>query len=859
MKKNSFWLILSFVLPVCIVAISYFRIGIYPTSELTILSSDGFAQLVNFYAGFNNMLHGEQSFFYTWSGSIGLNFVSLMSYYVNSIFSFIVYFFDNLHMPDAMYVIFLAKIGAMGVSFWVYASHTYKLPQWVKISFSTSYALISFTMAYSIFLMWMDALIYLPLVLLGIQRVMDQKKLMLLFISYFLLFVSNYYIAFMVGIFSVFYFLARLLTDVKRYKKSILPYFVTSFLSGGASMIIILPSILDIRLNGEKLDSLHNIFTDLGPWDMVVKNMPGVYDTSKYGSAPFIYIGLLPLIFCVFYFVSKKIPLRNKVIYGSLLLFLALSFHIEALNLFWHGFHSPYMFLFRFSFLFSVFVLIIAGFAIEKFEKEDLNTLINIVLIIAGIFLLAIIVSNKKRYDYISTQTLVMTFVLLGVYMLLFLLKYNKNKYARLLSIMLVVVVCCEMTFNTSHIFLGIKKEWGYVRRDNYAKSHKDIKALVDKTKNRKQQFYRVENQNPITRNDSFNFNYSGITMFSSIRNRNSSQYLNSLGFKSTHTNLNIQYKNNTLPMDALLSIKYNLSKEAIDKFGFKKIATSGKYSLYENQYALPLGILTDKNIFKKEINQNQTTLLQHLSDSDEQIYQYTELNEANRKNLHMEQEGMFSYFSEETLNDEASITWEANIPEKSQAYIILDPGSTDGMEEAQVEISVDGKKQLADVNTTGSYYNLGYYEKSKKINVKMTFSGQSSIRLVHPSVLLLNTEHFEKAINEMKKKEVVFKTVGNKAMAEVETEKEHIVYTTIPYDRGWTATIDGKKLTVDSINQSMVALKLPKGKHKLVLTYYPNGMKVGTLLFFSCMTLFSVFVWWNHKKQVVKEDHNEE
>ncbi|MEI5993777.1 YfhO family protein [Candidatus Enterococcus mansonii] len=460
------------MLPVFIVAISYFQIGIYPTSKLTILSSDGFGQLVNFYAGFNNALHGKQSLLYTWSGSLGLNSISLMSYYINSIFSFIVYFFDNINMPEAMYTIFLTKIGAMGVSFWIYAHNTYRLSSWKKLVLSTCYSLGSFVIAYSIFLMWMDALVYLPLILLGIHRLMDDRKPVLLFVSYFLLFVSNYYIAFMVGIFSFLYYFIRMFTDYKRYKTSVFSYLFTSFLAGGASMVIILPSIIDLRTNGEKLDTINQFFTgDTGVWDLVVKSMPGVYDTSKYGSAPFIYTGLLPLIFCIFYFVSTKISLKNKLLYGSLLLLLSVSFYVEPLNLFWQGLHAPNMFLFRFSFLFSALVIILAGFGMEKFEKKDINLLLNIVLILGGVYIAAILLSNKKRYDYITQETLIVTFVLLILYLLLFFIKYSRKKGMWLIPYIILIVVSYEAFFNTNQLFLGIKKN-GPTLAELHMKNH---------------------------------------------------------------------------------------------------------------------------------------------------------------------------------------------------------------------------------------------------------------------------------------------------------------------------------------------------------------------------------------------------
>lgn len=96
-----------------------------------------------------------------------------------------------------------------------------------------------------------------------------------------------------------------------RIQKSIVPYGITSLLAGGASMIIVLPAVLDLRSNGEALSQITTLKTEATSYlDLIMKNMIGVYDTTKYGSIPFIYAGLLPLVHCLFYFASRKVPLK---------------------------------------------------------------------------------------------------------------------------------------------------------------------------------------------------------------------------------------------------------------------------------------------------------------------------------------------------------------------------------------------------------------------------------------------------------------------------------------------------------------------------------------------------------------------
>lgn len=87
LQENSFYLLLSILLPMAIMALAYYFIGIYPGSERTVMASDSFSQYSNFHASFNNVLHGKQNIFYTWFGSLGLNYWAFSAYYLNGIFT----------------------------------------------------------------------------------------------------------------------------------------------------------------------------------------------------------------------------------------------------------------------------------------------------------------------------------------------------------------------------------------------------------------------------------------------------------------------------------------------------------------------------------------------------------------------------------------------------------------------------------------------------------------------------------------------------------------------------------------------------------------------------------------------------
>ncbi|MBP1046520.1 YfhO family protein [Enterococcus sp. BWM-S5] len=852
-KQHYLAMILSFSIPLLLMAIAYYSIGIYPGSERSILATDSFAQYANFHASFHNVLHGKQSIFYSWSGSLGLNYWSLAAYYLNGLFTPLVGLFDNSVMPDTLYYLTLLKFGASGLSFWFFAYHTFNIDRWLTIGLSVSYALMSYAVGYSEVIMWLDTFVYLPLIVWGIHRLMDEKKPVLLFVSYLLLFLSNFYMAFMVGVFTFLYTLIRTVLDWRKYRGRFAAYLLTSFLAGGASMLTILPTVLDLSNNGESMTIIDHLFTqDTGVWDIIAKSMVGVYDTAKYESMPFIYIGLLPLIFCVYYFLCGKIPWKNKVGYGSLLVFLIAGVYIYPLNLFWHGMHAPNMFLFRFSFLISFLTILLAGFGLEKFSKEESNRLLNGVLGIGGVFVLFLILSNKKRYDVISFESLAVTIGLLFLYLSIWLFFQSSFKWKKWLPLLLVVLMSGEALFNARSMVVGILYDWGYPDRSYYTKSYEDVQQLVDETNQEDSSFFRLENLDVESLNTSFNFGYHGVSMFSSIRNRHSSQYLNALGFRSLGTNLTIDYANNTLLADTIIGMKYNISKNELNKFGYDKVSESGEYTLYENQYALPLGILTDEEIYGEGSVKNQTELFNQLSGMEGELFSFGEAALIDSADAIVTETEEIISIGEQEASLAKQVTWLVTIPAKTQAYLSLVPLDWAKTQGVDIEWTVEGNTRKNKLNNTGQYYNLGYYEDPTTVKLTASFSGgtEQKVELYRPDAVFLNTDRFAEAVEKIQKKGVDLQVDGRKAKGTVNLEKEQVLLTTIPYDRGWKVLIDGEEADIQTFKDAFLTVIVPAGEHEIEFVFLPQGFMVGAALFVSCILIFTGYVLWERKRK---------
>lgn len=857
LKTEKVTILLTFFVPVLIMMMVYAKIGIYWGSDRSILASDAFAQFSNFHASFRNMLLGKQSYFYTWNSSIGLNYLALAAYYLGGLFTPLVILFPNEQMPDALYVLTLLKIGCASLSFWVYAKNTFRLPKHLLSALAIVYSLMSFILAYSELIMWLDTFVYLPLIILGINRLMDQHKPTCLFVSYLLMFISNFYMAFMVGLFSVLYFIARMLSNWQTYRKRIGSYLLTSILAGLTSTIITLPVLLDLRANGEALTKITHLKTEAtNIWDLLIKNMIGVFDTTRYGSIPFIYIGLIPLIFGIYFFVSKFTPKKQKFIYAGFLVFMIASFYLEPLNLFWQGMHSPNMFLFRFSFTFSFLVIMLACYGLERYHSVEKAQISGIIIGLMALFILAKVVPDHQQYPYVTSVSFYTTLAFLALYLISIVLFHLQRINFKQLASLLAILMCVEATINAQKMVDGILKDWNYASRSLYSAPYKRYQEAVNQTKPLAGgTFYRTETLAPISPNDSINYGFSGVSQFSSIRNRNASSLLNDLGFRSRGTNLNIRYQNNTLLADALIGIKYNISNQLVPKFGFKNSFANERYQVYENQYALPLGILTNSQLYQTKFPKNdnlgaQRNLFNALSGLDQSYFSFITPEITEMNNTKIIQNGQQMTFQEIEQNKGKIITWKVRIPARTQAYLSLYPSDFSQLKSSSATVSVGGTNYKSQIDITGQYYNLGYYDCNAIVTFRVEFYGSPEVSMFSPQVLCLNTKEYLSAVKKMKQKGVAFTVKGRKASANVTAKKDQVLYTSIPYDKGWKAHIDGKKVAIKPFKKGFITIEIPKGTHKIELKFLPQGFMIGIFGLLIGSVGFIYYLYWLNKKQ---------
>ena len=841
---KTYWIyFVSFIIPVVIMAGVYLSQGIYWNSDTSPLLGDGFHQYVIFDVALRNVLHGNGSLFYTFTSGLGLNFYALSSYYLGSFLSPLVYFFNLSNMPDAVYLTTLLKFGLIGLSTYFSLNKLFQsIPKPLKLALSTSYALMSFTVSQLEIKTWLDVFILIPLIITGLHLLITKKKFSLYFTSLSILFIQNYYFGYMTALFLIFWYLCQISWDFKTRKSSVLDFVVTSFLAGMASLILTLPTLFDLQIHGEKLTEVTKFQTE-SSWylDLFAKQFIGSFDTTKYGAIPMIFVGLLPFILTILFFTLKSIKFHVKLIYAIFFAFLIASFYIEVLDLFWQGMHTPNMFLHRYAWIFSTLLIYTAAEVLNRLREIKIwNFLVSLFLVVTG-FLATIYL--KSHYSFLTDLNILLTLEFLVVYSLLLLAVIKKFISVNLFAILISLFIMVEISLNASSQMDGIAKEWGFASRSAYSR---DIPAMESFSTYIGNSFTRTEKLQTQTGNDSMKFNYNGISQFSSVRNRSASSTLDKLGFKSSGTNLNLRYANNSILADSLFGIQYNISDSPIDKYGFKDIYQKDNLTLYENQYSLPIAFASQSVYNDVKFNEhtldNQASFLNQLANVDFDYFSPIPYDKTENTN------DLISVTS--SSNEDAAIQYQIEVPENSQVYLSFTNLHFSNDKQKKVDILVNGEKKTFTTDNVFSFFNLGYTKEKKTFNINVSFPGNSQVSFESPTFYRLDTKTFTEAIQKIKEQPVTVSTSKNKVFATYDVQQDTSIFFTIPYDKGWSAYQDNKKIEIKQAQTGLMKVDVPKGKGTITLSFIPNGFITGAICSFTSLLLFGIY---NHRRKLSK------
>jgi uncharacterized membrane protein YfhO len=315
-------------------------------------------------------------------------------------------------MLEALLTLFLIKGALCGGTFGYYMHKTEKLKSKLSIViFSTFYALSSYALVQQNNTMWIDAVMWLPLITLGIESLIKYGKFKLYTVFLALTLFSNYYIGYMICIWCLLYFFIYYFAhnEDKRnnpfgerwhFLRSLGRMALYSAVAVCMVAVVILGAYYSLNFGKTTFsDPSWEWKLNFDLLDFFYKLLPGSYDTVRPAGLPFVYCGVLTLLLIPFYFLSRRYPMRQKIFSCVLIFVLFASFALSVPDLIWHGFQRPNWLNYRYSFMFTFYLCVLACRAFSCFEEISLKAMMGTGGLIA---LLCVILQKHTDGEYVD-------------------------------------------------------------------------------------------------------------------------------------------------------------------------------------------------------------------------------------------------------------------------------------------------------------------------------------------------------------------------------------------------------------------------------------------------------------------------
>ncbi|MBQ6231374.1 MAG: YfhO family protein [Eubacterium sp.] len=821
---------------------------------------DSMHQYVPFFSDYKDKLVNHGSMFYTWKVGMGVNFQSLFFYYLSCPLNLLVIFVTKSSIPTFMTILTVLKIVFSAGTFSYYLSrHKGGVKNTTLITaFGTAYALNNYMLGYMWNVMWLDCIMVLPLIILGFERLMENgdPKLYCLSLTYSLW--CNYYISFMICIFLILWFFTESHGGVKKFCEHTLRFAGYSILSGAMTAVSLLTAYMGIMQtaagkmelpkwtwyqNIKEVLKAHLIFTN--PIKM------NVFDGGVN-----LYCGTFVILLAFVYLFIEKEKLVNRVGKFLLLAVMIASCNNELLNYIWHGFHNQYGIPNRFTFLY-MFVLLTMAYRAALRLRYISGYYITSALFLAGGFWSYIIYSTYGSTTesgikaYLKPEV-IWTVVITLVCYILFMLRRTGLRKSRVLTIVMSVAFITEILFAADHgmDYIGCANAANSMRR---ADAMEDITAEVHQmAKDEGAVFYREDMINPYIIDEATMNGMNSIGIFCSTVRGEAVTAAGKLGF---YTGANeYLYFGACHGTNMLLGVRHIYATRA-DYFNPDEttpvIYESDVINVYKNNFALPVAYMVGDRVASidllkgRDIN-NVNDLVAGAADNNDILYKdvhFELIASADRASSWVDgyTSDLVGYSADGSGKPVVNATFTVD---KNGRYVVdiiannvykiryYKNDVQTGYDRYQSQIFDLGELKVGDKVELSVEFNDSY---SKNGSIRFDFAELDKVVLANDYAKLM-----QGALDIKTAKDGYLK-------GKINAGDGGMMFVAVPYDEGWSAYVDGKKVKIEKVQTGFMGVNLSAGEHDIEMKYTAPGFWPGMLLTIAAWCLF-VFLLINNK-----------
>lgn len=813
MKKKYFF---SGLIVAVILLIVFSGKGMYPFGKNYIMWGDMYEQIVPLYYNFYDVIRNGKSILIDYTGGIASSFIPNFFYYISSPFTFLVLLFQRNDIPNAVNIIVLLKIVLSAITCNCFLDKKFKdLGDFYKYFFSIIYALSTYNLSLYIITGWIDIVYLFPLLMLGLDELLNLRKPKLFITILSMSLIFNFYISLMCIVFIFFISIIYLkIYKNQNTRKAIASLGLSVLLSLLISSIALIPVFLQILSSAR----MGVNFSQLG--------------MSKFGpiidKLMFLTSSMAPMA-CMLLFLRKYKQNKTNITFIIMsLLLLVIPIIIEPINKMLH-FGSyvcyPYRYGFILMFMLSIFSCMYVN---SKDEGDHENKLLIIISTIISVLLIGIVSYkyypilqqgvNKLSFSFNHKAffiAAILAFLNLISYFVIFRFGNKKSAFSKTFLMINLLVFCLSQSF----IYIGIdstsKEFYSNYNNMNYINTFETEAGY----------HYKQDNSGMIS-------NFGAITnkqtqdYFTSLTNNDVFIEYQKLGYNSYYTSST----GGNYFTDFILSNKYYITKNKVDEEYYKLYKTNGNLNIYEATLPISKGYILEENKSLKNVkNSFDATNIIYKTVSNSQNEIINIYNDFELENVKYEEEKLEiidkskeAYISKTfDISDAKTIYLEAftsyvNI-EKNKLYNCFD-------------IYVNDELLFKDFynRDNNSVLKLGTFN-NEKVEVKVLIKKNIS-RNVNISFGLLDRKLLRQYFED-NKYEIGINYENNNLNISYNSDNEDILFIPVPYLKGMSATQNGHSTEIIKVFDNFIGIRLKNGENNIKISYTTPGLKISILL----------------------------
>lgn len=848
--KNNKYIHLAFILAFFIMTLAFANEKVFPFGDRQIMVIDSWHQYYPFLNELHSKLINGESLLYSWNTGGGSNFVLIMAYLLTSPLYLLSVLFPKEYLREFMLLATVVKIGLAGAFFAVYIRGVFKRNDFSITLAGVLYALCGYAMGYYWNIMWLDPMALFPLIMLGLNRLIDEDKYLLYTVSLAVTIISSFFISYFICEFIAIYFF--ILYYIRHGKQGwrhlgdkLGTMAISSALALGMAAVVLLPTYHGLMLTfarsygGPK--SLEVYFSLMDIFNNLLAN---VSPSVKEG-LPNIYCGFIAILMGIYYFASRSIPVRSKLLNGLLLIFLVFSFNINYLNYIWHGFKFPNEVPYRFAFVFSFLVLSLAYQGYMQLQELSTRTVWQV----AGVFSVYLLMCEKLYTNTFDYKVFYVSLLLLFLYSGALLLYKNESIKKTVFVGFMCYVILGEALLSALN---GVDTT-GTSARNGYPAKGEAVRAAIEQLYQDDPTFYRLDMLKWYSTNDPALYGYRGVSQFSSTANAQVSTLLRALGIPAGADANRYTYASSTPLVNGLLSLKYLMGRDQdgrLPNAAYEKLSSDGGVEVYRSKFTLPAGFMVNETIevwdtASKNPFEVQENFIKQATGQAVRVFRDVPVEAESFNNIEItEREGIrHAYRNKDSSRvGRAELTFKA--PESGQMYLYVYANRS-----YKTKVTLDGKAKDYETRR-GMIIDLGVREPGDTIDVGFEVfaekDGYYYMQAVTFDESAYQGVHKKLADEPFKVKEFTATTVKGT----VHAKASGLLYTSIPYEKGWTVKVDGQKTGIRPLKEAFITVPISPGTHTVEMSYAPEGFYQGALVSIVSAAILAAFCLMDRRRE---------